>query len=565
MSEQYDHSDNTTDGDEQERDELTPVRERDTEFGRISMTDSGMTLNLGGTRDLGDTRAADSVEPDGSPEGSENDELARLAGLVGMRVGQLASDDGEPISRVPEYSGDSAALTRVSEKLDARAGAADPNPSLDRVAALMDLLGSPEHTLKVIQVAGTNGKTSTARMTESLLRALGHRVGLFTSPELTRVTETMLIDGAEIAPERFAEIFDELEPFVEMVDAQFATPLSRFEVLVAMAFVAFADAPVDVAVLEVGMGGTWDATNVVDADVAVITPIGLDHQAFLGQTIAAIAAQKAGIIKPREADALSALSPAENIAVVAEQEPDAMHAILERAVDTEAIVARSGSEFSVGKSTVAVGGQQLTLRGLGGEYDGIFLPLAGAHQAANASLALAAVEAFFGVTREHPLDADAVRAGFDQVTVPGRIERFGKDPVVLIDAAHNPHGARTLASALERDFNYTGLIGVVSIFGDKDARQMLTALEPELREVVITQNSSPRAMDVDELAEVAYDVFGDDRVRIEAHLPAAVELAREVAEESGEDGMGVLVTGSIATAGDARTYLTALDAQEPEA
>ncbi len=519
--------------------ELHP--ERDTEFGRLSMTDGGITLNLGGTEQ-------EHAEPE-----PDDGELAHLADLVGVRVGELAGDDAS----VSEEPFDHAALERLNAELDARAGATDPNPSLDRIAMLLDLLGSPERTLKVIQVAGTNGKTSTARMAASLLRALGHRVGLFTSPELTRVTETIEIDGAEIAPGRLSEIYDELAPYLQLVDAKFDTPLSRFEVLVAMAYVAFADAPVDVAVVEVGMGGTWDATNVADADVAAITPIGLDHQGFLGDTLTEIAAQKAGIIKARGADGLG---PAENIAVVAEQEPEAMRAVLERAVEVDAIVARAGSEFSVGASTVAVGGQQLDLRGLGGDYNDIFLPLAGAHQATNASLALAAVEAFFGVTREHPLDLNAVREGFARVRVPGRIERFGTAPVLLVDAAHNPHGARTLSAALRRDFNYAGLVGVVSIFADKDASAMLTALEPELREVVITQNSSPRAMDAYELAELAYAIFGDDRVRVEAHLPAAIELAREIAEEADEDGMGVLITGSVATAGDVRAFLTA-DAQ----
>lgn len=519
--------------------ELHP--ERDTEFGRLSMTESGITLNLGG-------EGAASEQGHTAPE---EDELAQLADLVGVRVGELAGEEHASPSDEPI---DHAALQRLTTELDTRAGASDPNPSLERISMLLDLLGSPERTLKVIQVAGTNGKTSTSRMIASLLRALGHRVGLFTSPELTRVTETIEIDGAEIAPGRLAEIYDELVPYLQMVDAKFPTPLSRFEVLVAMAYVAFADAPVDVAVVEVGMGGTWDATNVADADVAVITPIGLDHQGFLGETLPEIAAQKAGIIKARDTDGIG---PAENIAVVAEQDPDAMRAILERAVEADAIVARAESEFGVAKSTVAVGGQQLQLRGLGGDYTEVFLPLAGAHQAANASLALASVEALFGVTRDHPLDRDAVREGFARVRVPGRIERFGTAPVLLVDAAHNPHGARTLAAALRRDFNYAGLVGVVSIFTDKDAAAMLAALEPELREVVITQNSSPRAMDAYELAEIAYGIFGDDRVRVEAHLPAAIALAREVAEDADEDGMGVLITGSVATAGDARAFLTA--------
>lgn len=488
--------------------DLEPAR--DTDFGRIEMTDSGITLNL-------------SEPPAAAPE-----------------VGEEGTH--------PEFE-------ELCSLFDARAAATDPNPTLERVAMLMDLLGSPQQSFDVIQVAGTNGKTSTARMADSLLRSLNRRTGLFTSPELRRITECIVIDGEEISQARFVDVYRDIEPCVRMVDEHFEAQgkpaMSRFELLVSVAYAAFADAPVDVAVIEVGMGGTWDATNVVEADVAVITPVGLDHQRFLGDTLGEIAAHKAGIIKPRAA---GGYGPAENVAIVAEQEPEAMEAILRRAVEADAAVARLSRDFAVAESRVAVGGQQLVLNGLGGEYGEIFLPLAGAHQAANAAVALAAVESFFGVTREHPLNADAVREGFAAVEVPGRVERVHGEPVVLVDAAHNPHGAATLAATLERDFNFRSVIGVVSVFADKDARAMLESLRPVLSEVVVTRNSSPRAMEAADLADVAYEVFGDDLVRVEDHFGAALELAMELAEEQGPEGVGVLATGSVATAGDARAY-----------
>ncbi len=490
---------------------------RETDFGQLEMTDYGITLKLG----------------EGAP----------------------ADEPDEPTQAAPA-EGDHPEFADVVAKLDARQAANDPNPSLDRIAMLTDFLGTPQQSFDVIHVAGTNGKSSTARMAESLLRALNRRTGLFTSPELERVTECMVIDGEEISQTRFVDVFRDIEPYVEMVDQTFAergeATMSRFEVLVGIAYAAFADAPVDIAVIEVGMGGTWDATNVVEADVSVITPVGIDHQAFLGDTLEEIAAQKAGIIKARERDGYG---PAENIAIVAEQEPEAMRVILERAVETDAAVARLGRDFAVDEAGVAVGGQQLQLNGLGGVYDDIFLPLSGAHQAANAAVALAAVESLFGVTRERPLDLDSVRRGFAEVAVPARVERVLGEPVVLVDAAHNPHGAATLAETMGRDFNYQSVIGVVSVFADKDARAMLTALEPVLADVIITHNTDPRAMDAHELAEIAYEVFGDERVRVDDHLPSAVELAIELAEEEGPEGVGVLVTGSVATAGQARAYL----------
>ena len=322
--------------------------------------------------------------------------------------------------------------------------------------------------------------------------------------------------------------------------------MSYFEVMVGIAFAAFADAPVDVAVVEVGMGGTWDATNVVDADVDVIAPVGLDHTDYLGDTLAEIAGEKAGII--RSADA---------VAVIGQQDPDAMRVILERTVEVGAPVARFAQEFGVAASEVAVGGQTLTLKGLSGEYSDVFIPLSGPHQAHNASVALAAVEAFLGASAERTLDANTVREGFAATTSPGRLERVRATPTTFIDATHNPHGAQALAAALERDFDFTRLIGVLGILGDKDARGIMEALDPVLTEVVITQNTSPRATDAYELAETAREVFGDERVHVEEHLPSAYELAVELAEEAlaevgVQSGSGVIITGSVVTAGEAR-------------
>ena len=320
-----------------------------------------------------------------------------------------------------------------------------------------------------------------------------------------------------------------------------------------MSYAAFADAPVDVAVVEVGMGGLWDATNVINADVAVITPIGLDHTDYLGSTVEEVAREKAGIIKPRW-DLDDLLTPPDNVAIVADQDPAAMTVILEQAVRADAAVARAGSEFGVVSSTIAVGGQQLTLQGLGGDYTDIFLPLSGEHQANNAAVALAAVEAFFGAGSGRMLDIDTVREGFASVESPGRLERVRATPTVFIDAAHNPHGARALGRALQRDFSFNRLIGVVGVLSDKDYVGVLTELEPVFGEIVCTQTRSPRALDAYELAEHAREIFGEERVHVADTLPSAVELAVELAEE-GEmvSGNGVVITGSVVTAGEART------------
>ncbi|WP_438822706.1 bifunctional tetrahydrofolate synthase/dihydrofolate synthase [Nocardia barduliensis] len=450
-----------------------------------------------------------------------------------------------------------AEMALVEAELDQRWPETKIEPSLTRIATLMDLLGSPQQNYPAIHIAGTNGKTSVTRMIDALLTALHRRTGRITSPHLQLATERISIDNAPITPARYVEIYRELLPYVEMIDKQSAAAdgpaMSKFEVLTGMAFAAFAEAPVDVAVVETGMGGTWDATNVIDGQVAVITPIGLDHVDYLGPDLTSIAGEKAGIIKR----APESLVPRDNVAVIAQQDPEAMEVLLRRAVEVDAAVAREGSEFRVLARQIAVGGQQLELQGLGGVYDDIFLPLHGEHQARNAVLALAAVEAFFGAGAQRRLDIDAVRAGFASVTSPGRLERMRSAPTIFIDAAHNPAGARALAATLADEFDFRKLVGVVAVLGDKDVDGILAALEPVFDEIVVTSNGSPRALDVETLADRAVQRFGDERVVTAVTLPDALETAIAIAEEVGEpgemvSGAGVVVTGSVVTAGAAR-------------
>ncbi|WP_443047384.1 bifunctional tetrahydrofolate synthase/dihydrofolate synthase [Streptomyces sp. KMM 9044] len=461
----------------------------------------------------------------------------------------LRTQGGAPESDVPARPADpevDQALREVEGELASRWGETKLEPSLARVAALMDVLGEPQRAYPSIHITGTNGKTSTARMIEALLGAFELRTGRYTSPHVQSVTERISLDGAPVSAERFVETYRDIAPYVEMVDDRQEHRLSFFEVLTGMAYAAFADAPVDAAVVEVGMGGSWDATNVIDGSVAVVMPIDLDHTDRLGTTPAEIAAEKAGIIKP------------DATVIMAQQPVDAAQVLLKKAVEADATVAREGLEFGVVARQVAVGGQQLTLRGLGGEYPEVYLPLHGAHQAHNAAVALAAVEAFFGVgaQRAEPLDIDTVRKAFAAVASPGRLEVVRRSPTVVLDAAHNPAGARAAAGAIGEAFQFSRLIGVVGASGDKNVRGLLEAFEPVFAEVVVTQNSSHRAMDADELAGIAVEVFGEDRVQVEPRLPDALEAAITLAEEEGEfTGAGVLVTGSVITVGEARLLL----------
>jgi dihydrofolate synthase/folylpolyglutamate synthase len=453
-----------------------------------------------------------------------------------------------------------ASLLQVEHLLDQRWPETKLEPSTARIAALLELLGSPQLGYPCIHIVGTNGKTSVARMVDSLLSALDRRTGRTTSPHLQSAVERIAIDNEPISPATYVETYCEIEPFVQMVDAlsqagelgPVGPAMSKFEVLTAMAFAAFADAPVDIAVVEAGMGGRWDATNVIDAPVVVITPIGIDHSEYLGTTIAEIAAEKAGVIGAPRGD----LVPVDTVAVIGRQTPEAMEVLLAQAVRADAAVAREDSEFAVLDRRVAVGGQLLQLQGLGGVYPDIFLPLHGEHQAHNAVLALAAVEALFGAGPQRQLDVDAVRAGFAAATSPGRLERMRTAPTVFIDAAHNPAGAAALTVALAQEFDFRFLVGVLSVLAGKDVTGILAALEPAFDLVVVTDNGSPRALDIESLAMRAEEVFGLERVVRAPTLTDAVETATALVENAKVDGLsgaGIVITGSVATAGAART------------
>ncbi len=417
-------------------------------------------------------------------------------------------------------------------------------PSLDRIEAFTELLGDPQRSFRSIHLTGTNGKTSTSRMIETLLRALDLRTGRFTSPHLERMSERISIDGEPLDDEAFVRAFNDVAPYTHLVDADQDHPLSFFETVVGMAYAAFADAPVDAAVVEVGMGGSWDATNVVDADVAVVLPIAVDHAKYLGEDPATIAVEKAGIIKPG------------SVAVLAEQTPEVAAVLLARAAEVGATVVREGMEFGVAARTPAVGGQVVSLQGLRARYDDVFLPLYGAHQAQNAAVALAAVESF----GTGALDDDLVRAAFAEATSPGRLEIIRRSPTILLDAAHNPHGAAALGAALDDSFSLAPLIGVIGVMDDKDLEGMLDVLEPHLAHVVCTQNSTLRSMSASALGRVAVEIFGEDRVSVVPDLADAIERAATLAEagEAIEVSIGagaVLVTGSVVTVGEARTML----------
>jgi dihydrofolate synthase/folylpolyglutamate synthase len=495
----------------------------------------------------------------------------------------VTADPTDPLHRFGE----------VRRELEARWPESQISPTLGRIRTLTQFLGDPQRAYPVIHVTGTNGKTSTARMIESLLRSFGLHTGLITSPHLSDLRERIRLDGEPISIEAFLDIYDEVAPVLAMADEaselEGGPRLSFFEVMTGLAFAAFADAPVDVAVVEVGMGGTWDATNVADGQVAVIMPIGMDHSDYLGDSLADIAGEKAGIIKPTSS------------VVLATQDDEAMEVLAAAASQMEAPTSVEGIHFGVLERLVAVGGQQLTLRGMGADYEEVFLPLFGAHQARNAVAALAAVESFFGITsqpepsggpapgtggglldirdrdsaegvsRDTPaptpgrrLDPVVVRTGFASVTSPGRLEVVRRAPTVLVDAAHNVPGAHALAAAIADSFAFTSSVGVVGILADKDAAGILAALEPVVDTVVITRSSSPRALPVAELAAIAVEVLGEDRVEAVERLDAALERAIELAEVGSPAGVGagVIVTGSVTMAGEARLLLGAESGQE---
>ena len=443
---------------------------------------------------------------------------------------------------------DQARIDAIEQALLARWPETRIEPTLDRIAALVDILGSPQLTYPTIHVGGTNGKTTTSRMIDSLLFEMGLRTGRFTSPHLESYLERIAINGESIDPIALIFSFNDISAYLDLMDAKFEHPISFFEAMTALAFVAFAEHPIDVGVIEVGMGGLWDATNVVDADVSVIMPIGLDHTEYLGETLTEIAQTKAGIIKEG------------GFVVLAQQEPECAVELIKQAALVGADIAREGVEYSVLSRSIAVGGQLLTLQGAKELYTDIFVPLHGKHQASNAAAALVAVEAFFG---DQELDIDAVRAGFANVTSPGRCEIVHRDPTIILDAAHNPHGAAALAETIQGEFTFDEVIGIFAPMGDKDVRGILLELEQVMDTIIVSANSSARAMKVDALEAIAIEIFGSDRVFSADTLPQAIEKAiTDAVRPLSDDTLGILITGSVVTAGEARAILRKKFAKE---
>ena len=430
-------------------------------------------------------------------------------------------------------------LSAVEAALLKRWPEAKIDPTLDRIAALTDALGSPQFSYPTIHIGGTNGKTSTSRMIDSLMTKLDYRTGRFTSPHLDSILERISIKGEPISPEGFVATYNDIALYLDLIDSRQPNPLSYFEVLTAMAFVAFAEFPVDIGIIEVGMGGEWDSTNVLSPSVSVITPIGMDHAAYLGNTVEEIAKTKAGIIKP------------ESHVVLAAQEPSVAKILLERVAEKSAIPYREGIEFGVTKRDIAVGGQLITFAGIHGEYKDIFLPLYGSHQASNAAVSLATVEAFVG----QKLSNELVSGAFASVTSPGRFEILHRDPTVIVDAAHNPHGAKALAKTISNEFDFQSIFGVVAILGDKDVVGILRELEPVVSRIVVTENTSERALPKEELFKIAQSIFGIDRTFMEADLQSAITYSMEQAtllNQVSDGSNAVLITGSVVTVGEAK-------------
>jgi dihydrofolate synthase/folylpolyglutamate synthase len=439
-------------------------------------------------------------------------------------------------------------IDQIEQALLARWPETRIEPTLDRIAALVDILGSPQLSYPTIHIGGTNGKTTTSRMIDSLLFEMGLRTGRFTSPHLETYLERISINGQPIDAKAMIFSYDDIAPYLDLMDSKFPHPISFFEAMTALAFVAFAEHPVDIGVIEVGMGGLWDSTNVVDADVSVIMPIGLDHTEYLGETLTEIAQTKAGIIKEG------------GFVVLAHQEPECAVELLKQAALVGADVAREGVEYSVVSRQIAVGGQLLTIQGVKDVYTDIFLPLHGKHQASNAAAALVAVEAFFG---DQELDIEAVRLGFANVTSPGRCEILHRDPTIIVDAAHNPHGASALAQTIQSEFTFDDVIGIFAPMGDKDVRGILLELEQVMDSVIVTKNSSPRAMDISELQLIASEIFGTDRVFTAETVSEAIEKAvKDSIRPLSEDTVGILITGSVVTVGEARAIVRRKYAKE---
>jgi len=417
------------------------------------------------------------------------------------------------------------------------------NPTLERIALLADLLGSPQLSYPTIHIAGTNGKTTTTRLIDSLCFELGLRTGRFTSPHLESYLERICINGEMISEAAMIATYEDVAPYFQLVDERMSHRLSFFEAITGLSFVAFAEHPVDVGIFECGMGGEWDSTNVINAKVSVVTPIGLDHTQYLGDTLTAIATTKSGIIKPG------------SFAVLARQELDPAQVLMRKCAEVEATPIREGVEYQVSNRSLAVGGQLISIKGVYGDYEELFLPLHGEHQASNAATALAAVEVFAG---ERKLDEELVRTAFAKASSPGRCEIVHRSPTVIIDAAHNPHGAKSLRKTIESEFDFESIIGIVAPMGDKDTYGILEEFEAIMTTVIITKNSSHRAAPIDELAAQAREIFGGDRVLTKDSLESAIDAAFAQARfevEMNEKSCAVLIAGSVISAGEARAFI----------
>ena len=434
-----------------------------------------------------------------------------------------------------------ARVQEIYESIVARAPEHDIDPTLDRVKLALDILGDPQNFYPSIHITGTNGKTSTSRMIDSLLTAFGMKTGRFTSPHLLDVRERVSLEGHPITREGFVRAWEDVAPYIGMVDERSQEEggprLSFFEVFTIMAYAAFADYPVDAAVVEVGMGGRWDATNVIDAGVSVITPIALDHTKWLGSTIEEIAREKAGIIKPGQ------------VVVIMAQEEDVLDILLEQARSVDAIARVEGRDFEVVDRQMGVGGQMVTIRTPSAVYEDVFVPLFGEYQAHNAAAALVAVEAFMG---GRGLDGRIVEQGLMNASSPGRMQVVRHSPTIIVDAAHNPAGAATLREAVESSFSFARIAGVYSAMGDKDVEGVLSEVEPFIDHLVVTQMPGDRAANLERLAQIAGEVFGPDRVDVRESLADAVDRAAEIAEAGAEpaDRSGILVFGSVMLAGE---------------
>lgn len=446
---------------------------------------------------------------------------------------------------------DEFSVESVYAELLGRAPENKMEPRLAPLFRAMEILGEPNKAFPIIHITGTNGKTSTARMIEAGLRAHGLSTGRYTSPHLSKVTERISIDGSPVPDDTFVRIWDEIRPYLEIVDKELVAEgqprLTYFECLTILGFAVFADQPVNVAVMEVGLGGITDATNVGDGQVAVITPISLDHTDLLGDTTEDIAYEKAGIIKSG------------GFLISAAQPVDAAQVLLEKAKEVQVPFRFEGVEFGVASRTVAVGGQVVTIQGLAGRYEDLLLPLHGAHQAENAAVAVAALEAFLG-GGEKELDAEILQEAFASVTSPGRLEVVRTAPTIIVDAAHNPEGIRVSAEAIHEAFTLTKLVVVVGVLKEKDAEEILRQLKESLgdlaAEYCFTQSNSPRAVPAEDLEELALDLgFGEDNVHVAAQLDDALEWAVERAESNDDLSGGVLVTGSITLVAEARILL----------